>query len=104
MGTVGTPLPILTADSISNPLLLVGTPYWLIASAPISDTLAIWNQNSIGDIGPVSESNDNGATWQSNRVQDRGAFRVNSVPEPSTFLLLVAGLAGVGILRRRVKK
>ena len=28
----------------------------------------------------------------------------NSVPEPSTFLLLSAGLAGVGLLRRRFKK
>ncbi len=27
-----------------------------------------------------------------------------AVPEPSTFLLLGVGLAGVGILRRRVKK
>jgi uncharacterized protein (TIGR03118 family) len=41
-------------------------------------------------------------------VEDHGLFGriqpVQPVPEPSTFLLLGAGLAGVGILRRRFKK
>jgi uncharacterized protein (TIGR03118 family) len=38
-------------------------------------------------------------------VEDHGLFgSIRPVPEPSTFFLLGAGLAGVGLLRRRFKK
>ena len=40
-------------------------------------------------------------------IEDHGLFgsiSVQAIPEPSTFLLLGVGLAGVGILRRRFKK
>lgn len=106
MGQFGTTAPILTADSILNPLLQAGTFYWLVMSPPVSDTWAEWNVNSIGDIGPVSFSFDGGSTWSVGQPASRGVFRVNStaVPEPSTILLLGAGLAGVGLMGRRFKK
>ncbi|SPP99681.1 exported hypothetical protein [Candidatus Sulfobium mesophilum] len=108
MGTLGSNPSVLTADSVVHPLLDVGTTYWLVASPPVSDTWAGWNFNSIGDTGTVLFSLDGGAGWGTLGYTEpitRGVFRVNStaVPEPSTFLLLGAGLAGVGLLRRRFK-
>ena len=40
-------------------------------------------------------------------IEDHGLFgsiSVQAVPEPATFLLLVAGVVGVGLMRRRFKK
>jgi PEP-CTERM motif len=48
-------------------------------------------------------TNDTGATGDSNWTV-RVTVSPTAVPEPSTFLLLGAGLAGVGLLRRRFKK
>ncbi len=105
MGAFGAAtIPILTADSIFHPTLTAGTPYWLVASAPVSDTSAIWNFNSISESGPRSFSTDGGSTWSASADNIQTVFRVNSIPEPSTLLLLGAGLAGVGLMRRRFKK
>jgi hypothetical protein len=105
MGTFNTAtIPILTAGSITHPTLTAGTPYWLVASAPVSDTSAVWNFNPISDSGPRSFSTDGGSTWSASTDNIQSVFRVNSVPEPSTVLLLGAGLAGVGIMRRKFKK
>ena len=58
------------------------------------------------DIGNVRVlnlySSYSAAAGFSGNVQDQLAL-VSGVPEPSTFLLLGAGLAGVGLLRRRFK-
>jgi hypothetical protein len=71
------------------------------------------------EVGPSTFFDGNGA-YVGNTIMGRtlelsGQIVVNSgyglvtgfstsVPEPSTFLLLGAGLAGDGLLRRRVKK
>jgi hypothetical protein len=107
---------------ITNPIIN-GTPLTQIHSFEIDeqyigifqDTLFVSLVQLFSDpeFGSFSDSvSDQNAIWLAeapNGITNLGAFIVNSdppevVPEPSTFLLLGAGLAGIGFLRRRAKK
>jgi hypothetical protein len=105
-------LPLLVSvQSSLNPVLNAGTEYWLDISSP--STAAVWLDNDQGGRGPIA-ANENQLGFV--LLTDFGgnppvqpAFRVNGdalglsdtfaaladpadVPEPSTFLLVVAGL------------
>ncbi len=60
----------------------------------------------IGGLGAYTECENyfEGLTVATMFASYTGSLYVEAVPEPSTFLLLGAGLAGVGLLRRRFKK
>jgi len=89
---------MLFMDSILNSFLSSGTPYWLIASGGTDRHLA-WNLNDLGLNGPLYQE---GIGFGSGVINDiHPAFRLNPVPEPSTFILLGAGLAGFAVWRRK---
>ncbi|MGD0014742.1 MAG: choice-of-anchor R domain-containing protein [Bryobacteraceae bacterium] len=96
---------IISANSVSHPLLNAGTQYWLIGAPPdlINDWDA-WNMNSITALGPRAIRIGAGS-WSATSDDTQGAFRITgetaAVPEPSAFLFLGAGLIWFGLLPRR---
>lgn len=112
LGPFGNANPVLGADSSLHPVLLPGTPYWLIAAGSHSGTHAAWNFNSVGASGPHALQSGGGA-WSSSS-DPFGAFRIHGtpadpgdpghgpiIPEPSTWLLLGLGAAALSLYRRR---
>ena len=82
--------PPLVVNSGLHPILNEGVPYWIVGSAT-SETLAIWNENSISQIG-LTAQRANGGPWQLFNFLE-GAFRVSGtiVPEPSSLMLGTIG-------------
>lgn len=97
MGVLGQMNPPLTAVSVLRPELQAGTQYWLIASAPAADTDAAWNLNNQGATGPLAFRWSGGAWGITSDTQ--GAFRIQDIPEPGSFLLLLTGLGLLALKR-----
>jgi PEP-CTERM motif len=104
---LSTTATVYTATSLLHPLLLANTQYWVVlTAADLENTVRAWNWNDQGIIGHVAAKwPPDYPTWREFPHETTPALSVNasSVPEPSTILLLGAGLAGVGLLRKRFK-
>ena len=105
-GPLGANNPTFVLTSLLNPVLTVGTQYWLTVAAPISSAY-VWNWNSTGANAPHAVSQDSGASWfvDSSGFFTPGAFELDArdtaaaVPEPGTLLLVMSGAAS--LLRKR---
>ena len=94
---------LVTLDYPANqtPVILSeGTEYWVYLDDATSANY-YWLVNSTGYVGP--KSGYNGSTWLSVSYGTPAAFEVdgvNTVPEPSTFGMVVISVVCLGILKR----
>lgn len=92
-----------TQSGITGITLSAGTTYWLEAfvTNSSSNTFDLWNYNNQGDTGTPAENT--GAGFATGVTGAIGAFDVlgtpvTATPEPSSLLLLSAGLAALSLL------
>jgi len=96
-GSAGT---VYSAGSTLSPLLTAGTPYWLVATMPGSDSSGwLWtNPNNTSLVGFSGDPNAGLASGVTDFGNNSSAFLVNGVtgvPEPSSVVL---GTLGVGMM------
>ena len=125
LGQFGDAVPLLTVESLLQPLLWANTQYWIGLNAPIGD-LIVWNQNVTSSLG--FSQTDGSGNWSTSNA-DQGAVEVDgtldpnaptpptqegtvlpqtgqpisSIPEPQSWWLMAAGLAAVAIYAQRAR-
>jgi len=107
MPRFGTPNAAITAASATQPLLLSGVTYWIVASLPDPDAEAAWMDETIADTTPygLAQRNPNGGVW--GYGTGHSAFRVTGLitaPEPSSTATLGLGLLSLSALAFRARK
>lgn len=108
VGATGTLQASQSITGITGISLAGGTQYWLVALPIDANAFMGWNFVTPTQIGPFAYSHDSGSTWLLDTQHVPGAFDVQgtplstSVPEPSALALLIGGLAGCALAKKRL--
>ena len=95
---------IVTATSNTNPTLIAGNTYWIIASVNFPGTMATWGPNTTNTPGGnATRTNFQNGQWFAQPPFGQGSMRINSleIPEPAACALVAIGLACIAGMRRR---
>ncbi len=91
--------PVYSYDAEISFPMQAGETYWvsIYNNSELDDDRYYWNM--LFDAGNSFASGDGGASWSS--FSDRHDFRLTSVPEPASAVLVVLGIAVCGMRRKR---
>jgi hypothetical protein len=95
---------IVTAVSNTNPTLVAGNTYWIIASVNFPGTMATWGPNTTNTGGGnATRTNFQNGQWFAQPPFGQGSMRIKSleIPEPGTCALIAIVLSCVAGMRRR---
>jgi hypothetical protein len=98
---------IVTAVSNTNPTLLAGSTYWVVASVNFPGTMATWGPNTTNTGGGnATRTNFQNGQWFAQPPFGQGAMRINSfeIPEPAACALVAFGVAAAVRIRRRSRR
>lgn len=107
------PLSAETLTPLSAVTLAPSTEYWLVIGVTRADTLGWSYEEGNGQVGPgtiggYGYSTDLGATWGAFGSDNPYKIQVNvgtsAAPEPSTWLMMLAGFGGLGLAVRRTRR
>lgn len=97
---------VITSSSSTRPLLAANTPYWLVLTAEGLDLR--WLASASGhNPGEVFQHDDFYMETSITDVDNMGVFRMEgtaAVPLPPSVLLLASGVAGIAVVRRRLRR
>src|SRR5688500_16716674 len=94
---------IVTAVSNTNPTLVAGNTYWIIASVNFPGTMATWGPNTTNAPGGnATRTNFQNGQWFAQPPIGQGSLRVHgdAVPEPGSAALVLL-IGATAVLRRR---
>jgi hypothetical protein len=109
--SINFPLPAPSANPVvvnvpsqTNPTLIAGNTYWIVASVQFAGTMATWGPNNTGALGGnATRTNFQNGQWFNQGPGGVPSLRINSfmVPEPSALVMVVLGTASLALRRRR---
>lgn len=94
---------IVTATSQTNPTLVAGATYWIIASMRFPQAMATWSPNNQGASGGnATRTNFMNGQWFLQAPSGMPSLRINAmIPEPGAALTAILAAATLACIRRR---
>jgi PEP-CTERM motif len=90
-----TDIPLTSVNSVNQPYLQAGTPYWLMVEAANPNGLLVAFETTHGITSSMAALFSPTGNWRAEGTRGTLAFDVVDVPEPSTWILFAIGAAAL---------